>query len=100
MTLTDTLESLPSNSSAEGSSTSERINFALAMLTMGLVWMFLLPWLGSQSPVAQHIETQQRLRIDPSALFYTELEMLPEIVHHEERLHDSYHTELWSLSRK
>jgi hypothetical protein len=70
-----------------------RLLLALAAGT-GL-WGFLLPWLGQREAIADHIELQRHHGIDPSAMYYSELETLPPIVHRLEKLHTTNHAELW-----
>jgi hypothetical protein len=55
----------------------------------------LLPFIGGQQPVADHIANQQRLGIDPSAMFYTELEVAPVLTNHVERLQETYPDRFW-----
>lgn len=59
----------------------------LAALACGvsLAWGVALPRLGAWPAVAEHIATQERLEIDPSALFYTELKPSAGFAHRAER---------------
>ncbi len=80
-------------------STAQRwIRLAVAMAAIAIVWLIVLPLIGKQPMVSEHIATQQRLQIDPSALFYSELEIAPAIARHVERLHDSFSDCFWSVS--
>lgn len=56
----------------------------LGVLT--LTWCVALPWIGRHPAIARHIEHQEEQRIDPSAMFYSELEIVPSIAHRIERL--------------
>ena len=67
--------------------TSRYLRFAVALALVALVWLVVLPLIGEQPAVSRHIAEQQRLGIDPSAKFYSELEFLPPVVHRMERLH-------------
>ncbi|WP_254508772.1 hypothetical protein [Anatilimnocola floriformis] len=58
----------------------------LAIAGLAVVWLVILPLIGRQPVVSEHIQQQERLGIDPSAMFYTELEILPAIAHRVERL--------------
>lgn len=71
-----------------------RLGFSL--LVVSAVWLVGLPWLGKFSPVAEHIKNQQTQGIDPSAVFYSELEILPPVVHRIERLQQSNRDDFWS----
>ena len=75
-------------------------SLGVAIAAMGLVWLVVLPRIGEQPRVAEHIVTQQRLGIDPSALFYSELEIAAGIAHHVERLHDTHSGKFWNASRR
>lgn len=57
----------------------------LGMLT--ITWCVVLPWIGRHPAIAKHIEHQEEQGIDPSAMFYSELEIVPSIAHRIERLH-------------
>jgi len=71
------------------------INLLLVMAVGFYLWGVLLPWLGQHSAIAEHIELQRHHNIDPSAMYYSELETLPPIVHRLEKLHTTNHAELW-----
>lgn len=43
-------------------------------LVLGIVWLVFLPWLGRRPGLQQNIEFLERRGVDPSAMFYTELE--------------------------
>jgi hypothetical protein len=68
------------------------------LAALAFVWLVLLPWLSRQPAVREHIHTQERQGINPSALYYTDLEILPPIVHRIERMHESPHDPFWSLA--
>lgn len=42
-----------------------------------VVWCGLLPWLLEAEPVARHVALMEERKVDPAAMFYTELERLP-----------------------
>lgn len=63
-----------------------RLKFAAALAVLALVWLVVLPLIGRQPIVSQHIEQQQQRGVNPSALFYSELEFLPDVLHRFERL--------------
>ena len=66
------------------------LRFTTAVSCVVLLWLVVLPWLGRQAQVVEHIQTLQEQRIDPSAMYYSELEILPAIAHRVERLHEYY----------
>jgi len=72
------------------------LGFGGALSLLSVTWFVLLPWVGRQPVVAQHIEKQERQGIDPSAMFYSELEIVPAIAHRIERLHETQGDAFWS----
>lgn len=62
------------------------------------VWGVVLPRLSAVPHVADHIATQQRLGIDPSALFYTELKISAGIAHRQERRQQHSRAGFWRPS--
>lgn len=62
-----------------------RLALAGALVVVAATWLVALPRLAMTKPVAEHIAAQQRSGIDPSAMFYTELEIAPAIAHRAER---------------
>jgi hypothetical protein len=73
-------------------------SLAVSILSIGAIWLVVLPLIGQQPAVLEHISTQQRLGINPSALFYTELQMTPAIANHMELLHESHSDKFWVIS--
>ena len=71
------------------------LKLALSVFAVGAIWLIALPWLASLPTVEQHIAEQERQGIDPAAVFYSELEILPPIAHRYERLHDTHGDQLW-----
>ena len=70
--------------------------------TLSLVlfaWGVVLPRLSAVPAVADHVATQQRLDIDPSALFYTELKMSAGVAHRRERSVEDAAAEFWRPGR-
>jgi len=48
------------------------------MFFVSLIWMVFLPWLGEREGIRRHIELMQQSGIDPSAMYYSELESIQE----------------------
>ncbi|MGC3972234.1 MAG: hypothetical protein QM775_34320 [Pirellulales bacterium] len=86
-------ESAPPSSSLVSSAAPTTRQWAGLVATVCVVlvaWGVVLPRLNALPAVAEHIATQQRLEIDPAALFYTELKMSAGVAHRQERrLQDS-----------
>lgn len=53
---------------------SQWLRLGIAVGVMALIWLVVLPRLGETPPIKRHIETMKAAGIDPSAMFYTELE--------------------------
>jgi len=53
--------------------------FRLALLTaaIGVVWGVVLPWLGRWPPIGRHVATMESRKVNPAAMYYTELDRLP-----------------------
>ena len=71
---------------------------AAALLLLGWVWIVVLPWVGSRPGISRSIHEQQARGIDPSAMFYSDLELIGPIAHRLERLHDSDSAGLWQTA--
>ena len=52
-----------------------RLTFGTALVA--LVWCGLFPRLLEWPPVAHHVALMEERRVDPSAMYYTELDRLP-----------------------
>ena len=48
----------------------------ICCLTIALIWMVVLPWISRRTQVRRTIERNEAAGIDPSAMFYTDLEHL------------------------
>ena len=53
---------------------------ALSVLLVALVWTVALPWLASSPPIASRVQWLNERGIDPSAMYYTELEAMKPIL--------------------
>jgi len=59
------------------SSTTARLRLAGGALVIAGIWGVLLPRMLAWGPVARHVKLMEERRVDPSAMYYTELERLP-----------------------
>ena len=55
---------------------NELIRFGACVMLILFIWLGLLPRIGALQPVSRMIDDHQESGIDPSAMFYTELEHL------------------------
>ncbi|MFM9024459.1 MAG: hypothetical protein ACKON7_03815 [Planctomycetaceae bacterium] len=53
------------------------IRLTLGVVVMTAVWCGLLPRLLEWRPIARHVTRMEARRVDPAAMYYTELERLP-----------------------
>ena len=81
--------------SRDGSSVRGWLGFAAVALAATGTWLVVLPWIGSQPDVAARIQEEQQRGIDPSAMFYSDLELLPPIAHRLERMQDRDAAGFW-----
>ncbi len=68
---------------------------ACAML---VVWLVVLPWFAGLPPIRRHIQFMQEKKIDPNAMYYTELETMTEMIDRVRRLRRGEHVPGWSRS--
>ena len=52
------------------------IRLALAALSAGLIWLLVLPRVGALAPVRQFVRSNEAAGINPSAVYYTEVEAM------------------------
>jgi hypothetical protein len=53
------------------------LRLAAGAVAVAVVWCGLLPRLLELEPVARHVSLMEERQVDPSAMYYTELERLP-----------------------
>ena len=53
------------------------VRLALGVVMTIAVWCGLLPRLLEWQPIARHVALMEERRVDPAAMYYTELERLP-----------------------
>ena len=64
---------------------SKSLKLALATVTIAIVWLVVLPWTARQPTVRAHLQWLDSQGIDPSAMYYTELEVMDEILRRRRR---------------
>ncbi len=55
------------------------MRLAAGVAAILVLWLVILPWIGHQPPIRRHIEFLEQRHIDPSAMFYTELEPMGDV---------------------
>ncbi|WP_372719067.1 hypothetical protein [Novipirellula sp.] len=56
--------------------TPGRLRLLAAVTVLGVVWCVVLPWVGTTRYVRPMIEHNERWGINPTALFYTDVETM------------------------
>ncbi len=57
-----------------------RIRFCLAAVCVGLIWCVFLPWVAEFKVVEERLKFLDDRGIDPSAMYYTELDAMDAIL--------------------
>ncbi|EMI52721.1 hypothetical protein [Rhodopirellula sallentina] len=60
-------------------------SFSLVIAVLSIVWLVLLPAYARQPKMRQHLQWLDEKGIDPSAMYYTELEIMDEILAKQRR---------------
>lgn len=82
-----------SNCSAKG-----RLSLCLGVSAILIVWMLVLPWIGSRQSVRTQIENLNRRGIDPAALYYTDLEAMERIEAEIAAISQAHPDAFWRIS--
>lgn len=69
-----------------------QLALALATLCVAAIWCILLPWLSTRPMVQKHLQFLDDKGIDPSAMYYTELEAMDAILDRIESRTGEYST--------
>lgn len=56
------------------------MRFAVACAAVGVVWLVVLPWIAARPAVDDHLRHLKERGVDPSAMYYTELECLEPVL--------------------
>ncbi|MGF1579259.1 MAG: hypothetical protein ACFCD0_07830 [Gemmataceae bacterium] len=62
---------------------------------LAILWLVVLPHLGSHPSYSQRMERLERQGIDPSALFYTELEFMDDVSRKNKQRTNHEQRKLW-----
>ena len=68
---------------------------AVWSLLVGIVWLVLLPAVARQPAFRSDLRRLREQGINPSAMYYTELEMMGEVIDHNERFRREHPAALW-----
>jgi hypothetical protein len=70
-------------------------SLAAAIAVILIVWMGVLPWVGSRGSVQSRIDALDRQGIDPAALFYTDLDAMQRVESDLMAITQSHHQAFW-----
>ncbi len=59
---------------------SGSIQLAMIVCLLLFVWLMVLPWMATRPGMAAHLDWLEERGIDPSAMYYTELDAMEEIL--------------------
>lgn len=84
-------------SASAGAKSSTRGWLRLLAVGAGVaaVWCLVLPWLAAQPALQRRIDFLETRRVDPSAMFYTELEAMDEVHKRMTEIHRRHSAALW-----
>jgi 4-amino-4-deoxy-L-arabinose transferase-like glycosyltransferase len=61
-----------------------------------VVWLVILPWVAARPDMQRRIEFLEQRRIDPSAMFYTEVESMNEVRQRMAQRRQQHPAPFWS----
>ena len=70
--------------------------FLASIFVMLVVWLVVLPAIGRLTVVRDHVARLEAARIDPSAMYYTELEIMNDVRDEVHDFHRRHPAALWS----
>lgn len=82
--------------SSKSSSSSGVRSLALVSLLAAIGWLVVFPTIARLGPIRRHIDRLEAARIDPSAMYYTELEMIEDVHQSLADFHRDHPLALWS----
>ena len=56
------------------------VAFAAVLSSLAVVWLVLLPAVAARPPMHEHLEWLEARKINPGAMYYTELEAMPDVL--------------------
>ena len=72
-------------------------SLCLSAAAILIVWTLVLPWIGSRPSVRSQIEHLNRRGIDPSALYYTDLEAMERLESEVVEISRAHPDAFWSV---
>ncbi len=62
---------------------------------VGLIWLEVLPRIASDPTLSQRSQELERKGIDPSAMFYSDLEVMDDISQKHKEMSEQEHSKMW-----
>lgn len=59
---------------------TQYVRLGMITVLMSVIWLQVLPWMATQPDMAAHLQQLDEQGIDPSAMFYTELDAMEPIL--------------------
>jgi hypothetical protein len=88
-------EPLPANGSRSNSTPRGWIRLAVGSTAILVLWLAVLPRIADQPAVRRHIEFLEQQHIDPSVMFYTELEPMADVRSRVTRIRRDHPDPFW-----
>ena len=88
-------EPLPAKGSRSNSTPRGWIRLAVGSTAILVLWLAVLPRIADQPAVRRHIEFLEQQQIDPSVMFYTELEPMAEVRSRVTRIRRDHPEPFW-----
>jgi hypothetical protein len=82
--------------SSKSSASKGLRSLALISLLVVVGWLVVFPAVTRLGPIRRHIDRLEAARIDPSAMYYTELEMIGDVQQSLANFHREHPHALWS----
>ncbi|MCH5374120.1 MAG: hypothetical protein JJ992_09095 [Planctomycetes bacterium] len=86
---------MPAASGRRTPASSAWLQLAGCTTLAGVVWLAVLPWIAAQPSVHRRVEFLERRQIDPSAMFYTELDAMEGVRDRMAELRRRYPSSFW-----
>jgi hypothetical protein len=74
------------------------LGLALGAAAIAWVWLVALPWLGGRPELREDLRWRAARGINAGAMYYTELEAMPDIAAHLDELHERHTEAFWRVS--
>jgi hypothetical protein len=74
------------------------VRLATCVIAFAVCWLLLLPLAAQQPAIHNYIERNERLGVDPSAKFYSELPAMPAIADRVDQIRNQHALAFWTRS--